>query len=362
MWTKFKDELPSEGAKIKVKFGNGKIVLGTVEGGCVVYPKSSKNSLTGVTLNSGQQKWILVGETRGKAKKPRRSGREAIKDPKVVDPKKRPTKEEIASKKAGGKDGNMERLVYQAIDRIKSGMSIDACRELICEEINPNTKRPYHERFADEVALTANRLIKQDYDIQRSEVISIHTQRYDKEIDELLHFVAPWYIEEDYKREEAKNIAYMNCLGVLHQKEELLGMHRKAFRLIINNEETTVIRNTKPNIDLSRLTLEEKVELNQLMEKSRRTEDEIGGVILRSEQAKVIEDVEHEVVEEKLNIDRMENKQPKEIVQPHLENMALLSIQEKMRLALRKKAKEELERVGSKTVEFDNPEHLTPAR
>lgn len=356
MWTKFKNRLPKEGVEVVVKFGNGILHRGKVQAGYVVYSKKEK--IKTETLTSGQKEWMLKGE-RGKAKKPRRKGREALKDSKVVDPKNRPTKEEIEKKGQGGVNGNMERLVYQAIDRIKSGLSIDACKELICEEINPNTKKPYHERFADEVALTANRLIKQDYDVQRSEVVSIHTQRYDKEIDNLLNFVAPSYIWEDYKREEAKNIAYMNCLSVLHQKEELLGMHRKAFRLIINNEETTIIKNTKPNIDLLRLTLEEKVELNQLMEKSRRTEDEIGGVILRSEQANVIEDIEHEVVEERLNIDRMENKQPKEIIQPHPENMALLSIQEKMRLALRMKAKEELERVGSKTVEFDNIEQLT---
>jgi len=359
MWTKFKNRLPKEAAIIVVKFGNGILHRGKVQAGCVVYSKSEK--IQAETLSSGQFEWMLKGE-RGKAKKPKRSGREALKDPKVVDPKNRPTKEEVEKKGVGGKDGNMERLVYQTIDRIKSGMSVDACRELICEEINPNTKKPYHERFADEVTLTANKLIKQDYDIQRSEVISIHTQRYDREIEVLLHFIPPWYIEEDWKREEAKNIAYMNCLGVLHQKEELLGMHRKAFRLIINNEETTIIKNTKPNIDLSKLTLEEKIELNQLMEKSRRTEDEIGGVILRSEQTKVIEDIQHEVVEERLNIDRMENKQPKEFIEPLPQNMALSGIQEKMRLALRRKAKEELERVGSKTVEFDNPEHLTPVR
>lgn len=361
MWTKFKNRLPKEGSVVVVKFGDGKLHRGKVQGGYVVYDQKESQKIEASTLMSGQFEWMLKGE-RGKAKKPRRSGREAIKDPKMVDPKNRPTKEEIEKKGQGGMNGNMERLVYQTIDRIKSGMSVDACKEILEEEINPNTKKPYHERFVQDVTIKANSLIKQDYDIQRAEVISVHTQRYDKEIQDLLNFVAPSYIWEDYKREEAKNIAYMNCLSVLHQKEELLGMHRKAFRLIINNEETTVIRNTKPNIDLSRLTLEEKIELNQLMEKSRRTEDEIGGVILRSEQARVIEDVEHEVVEERLNIDRMENRQPKEIIQPHPENMALLSIQEKMRLALRKKAKEELERVGSRTVEFDNPEHLAPAR
>jgi len=361
MWTKFKNRLPKEGSIVVVKFGNGVLHRGKIQAGCVVYDKAETKKIEAATLMSGQIEWMLKGE-RGKAKKPRRKGREAIKDPKMVDPKNRPTKEEIEKKGVGGKDGNMERLVYQTIDRIKSGMSIDACKEILEEEINPNTKKPYHERFVQDVTIRANTLIKQDYDIQRSEVISIHTQRYDREIESLLNYVAPSYIWEDYKREEAKNIAYMNCLGVLHQKEELLGMHRKAFRLIINNEETTIIKNTKPNIDLSRLTLEEKIELNQLMEKSRRTEDEIGGVILRSEQAKVIEDVEHEVVEERLNIDRMENKQPKEFIEPLPQNMALLSIQEKMRLALRRKAKEELERVGSKTVEFDNPEHLTPMR
>lgn len=133
-WTKFKKKLPTEGSKIKVRFGNGKIVIGTVQGKDIVYPKWSFNSLTGVTLASGQQEWFEIGETRGKAKKPRRSGRKAIEDPKVVDPKNRPAEEEI-------KSGNMERLVYKCIDLIKTGVSLDGCKSIMSEEINPNTKR-----------------------------------------------------------------------------------------------------------------------------------------------------------------------------------------------------------------------------
>jgi len=362
MWTKFSKQLPPNRSSIMVKFGDLRIVKGRVNGSCVDYSPNLK--LTPQTITSGQKEWSMVQkkDNRGRAKKPRRKGREAIKDPKMVDPKNRPTKEEIEKKGQGGVAGNMERLVYRMIDQIKSGMSIDSCKTLLEDEINPNTKRVYAPRFVQDISIKANTLIKQDYELQRSEVVSIHTQRYDREIQELLTYQAPYNDRKPWLQDEMNNAARMNCLGVLHQKEELLGMHRKSFKLIINNEDTTVIRTTKTNIDLSKLTLEEKIELNQLMEKSRRTDDEIGGVILRSEQARVIEDVEHEVVEERLNIDRMENKQPKEIIQPHPQDMALLSIQEKMRLALRKKAKEELERVGSKTVEFDNPEHQVPQR
>ena len=362
MWTKFKKKNPPQGAIINVKFGDGQVVQGKVEDNWIVYDKKSK--IEPSTLTSGQIEWSMVQakkrrprkDGRGKAKKPRRKGREAIKDPKVVDPKNRPTSEEIAKKGSGGVSGNMERLVYKTIDWIKSGLSIDACREMICEEINPNTKRPFHERFADMVVLTANKLVKKDYELQRTEVISLHMQRYDSEIQALLMYQAPPNERKPWLEEEMNVAARMNCLGVLHQKEQLLGMHRKEFRIVINNEETIEVRDQKTNIDLSKLSLEEKVELNELIEKSRQTEDEIGGVILRSEQAKEIEDVEHEVISEKINIDRMENREPKVIEQPHPEGTALLSIQEKMRLALQRKAKEEIARVGSKTVEFDNIE------
>jgi hypothetical protein len=349
-WTRFKDQRPSHNSIIKVKFGNGKILTAKVDGCDLLFAKSYKPELSRRTLASGQQEWREVGELRGKAPKPGRQSRTFVQDHRVVDPKNRPSEEELSIKERG-KAPNFEKLVYPTIDRIKSGLSLNACKELICQEINPNTNRPYHERFAQDIVLRANALIKEDYTIQRKEVISQHMMRYDQEINHLLNYVAPINDRQPWLEEQANINARMDCLNVLHQKEELLGMHRKKFRLIINNEDEITVREKSPKIDLSKLTLEEKIELNSLIEKSRRTEDEISGVILNKESRKVIEDVDCEVIEEKVNIDRMENKIP---ISRALPQTSLQDAKEKIRMALRKKAQEEYTRVGSRTAENDN--------
>lgn len=284
-------------------------------------------------------------ENRGKAKKPRRSGRRAIKDYKVVDPKNRPTEEEM-SKKKGGRSGNMERLVYKTLDWIKEGIALDVCKEILTNEINPSTKRPYHIRFVNEIVHEANKLIKQSYNYHKTQIVSLHTKRYDKQIQELLNIdVSRW---EPYKQVGKKIEAYMYLLDVLQQKETLLGMHRKSFKIVINNEQTTVVRDKKPKIDISKLTLDEQIEFNTLLEKARRSEEDLISVILNDNANEVIEDVECEVVEKK-NIDKMEHRKTKEL-NPVPVGSTMLGIEDKLKLALQRKAKEEFKKAGSKTV------------
>ena len=134
----------------------------------------------------GCTKGVVVKEDmRGKSKKNRRSGREVIKDISIIDPNNRPDESEMTGN--GGKDGNMERLVYKSIDWIKEGLSLDVCREILCNEINPSTNKPFHERFVNQVVYQANRLIKQSYTFGRSEIVILHINRYDKEIIRLVN-------------------------------------------------------------------------------------------------------------------------------------------------------------------------------
>lgn len=287
-------------------------------------------------------------DNRGKAKKPRRSGRQAVKDPKVVDPKNRPSEDEMKAK--GGKQGNLEKLVYRTIDWIKEGMSLDTCKEILTNQLNPATKKPYHPRFVNEVVTTANTTIKEYYNYHKSQLIALHTKRYDKDINELLNIDVSGYLP--YKQTEKKIEAYMRLLDVMQQKETLLGMHRKSFRLIINNEQTTIVREKKARLDISKLSLQEQIELNNLLEKARKNEDEIGGVILRDKPQEVTEDAEYVVVDNKLNVDRMEHREPKELNSAPI-GSTLTNVEDRLKLALQKKAKEEFKKVGSKTVDED---------
>jgi hypothetical protein len=294
-------------------------------------------------------------ENRGRAKKPRRSGREAIKDPRVVDPANRPSAEEIAKKGSGGLAGNMERLVYQIIDMIKSGIDLSTCEEILSEEINPNTNKKFAPRFIHNAVVVASGLIRRNYEIQQEEVVGLHIKRYNEEITRLLNIKLDRIPPQ--KRLAVKVEAYMNCLDTLHQKEKLLGMHTKDFKIIINNEETTIVREKKPKLDISKLTLAEKIELNALLEKSRKSDDdEVCSVILKKDVVGETIDIEAEVIVEKSNIDRMENREPQKAIDDKSQGQALMSLEDKLRETLRKRAQEEFLKAGSKTADSDNPE------
>lgn len=69
IWTKFKKQSPPEGARIKVKYSNGKMLTGTFKDGEVVYAKSCY--ISQLTLQSQLEEWRLVEERRGKSSKKR---------------------------------------------------------------------------------------------------------------------------------------------------------------------------------------------------------------------------------------------------------------------------------------------------
>lgn len=294
---------------------------------------------------------------RGKAKKPKRNSRKVIEDPNIVDPQNRPPSEEVG-KSVCGRIGNMERLVYETIDRIKSGTSLEVCREALLQQINPNTKKPFSTKFVTDVVLHANRLIKKHYEINTTDMISLHIKRYDEEIQKLREYRARVDPTKPWLAKNKNVLARIQCLEVLQQKEELLGMHRKAFKVVINEEETTIVQEQKGKIDVTRLTIDELIEFNTLIEKTRKTEDEISGVILRTREDRDIEDVEVETIKEKLNIDRMENRLPK-TVNPSLIPSTQQDLEFKIRLALSRQAKKELMKAGSKTIQYDEIEDGT---
>ena len=103
-------------------------------------------------------------------------------------------------------------------------------------------------------------------------------------------------------------MALDSVLQAMKQKETLIGMHRKTFRLIFNeqinffNDQKTEQPKTdpkqkKPTLNLDLLSFEEKVELLELIRISAMTDDEMHGVILRQKKAEEeTEDVEAEII------------------------------------------------------------------
>jgi AAA15 family ATPase/GTPase len=99
----------------------------------------------------------------------------------------------------------------------------------------------------------------------------------------------------------------MDALQALRQKEVLLGLHRKTFKIVFNTQNNFIDgaaakpKQTKQSFDLDRLTLEEQVELLDLIAISSRSEDEVYGVKLRGIDGKIIDEaVEVEVINDNI--------------------------------------------------------------
>ena len=129
-----------------------------------------------------------------------------------------------------------------------------------------------HSKFPEEpvtvitdIAKNAKKTIETAYCIERDYVIGQHLERYNQEILDLLEGVKD---EQDWKMFA---MHFENLLGALNQKEELLGFHSRRFKVIIQNVYKNIEVKKKNVLDfkLDNLTLEEKIDLMNLLDKAK---------------------------------------------------------------------------------------------
>ena len=173
----------------------------------------------------------------------------------------------------------------------------------------------------------ARKQLSQEYDRDREFVIANHINRYNKEIKRLFNIDVSEF--NKWKAAEMKTYAYFNLLEVLQQKEKVLGLHSKRLHIKINNEINLKTKKETPTLNLSALTLQEKIELYHLLQESEIDQENMS--IIPSTKHKVnkeeIEDAEY--VEELPNIDSIKAKEispTKEVDNPN----TLLTLQEKL--------------------------------
>lgn len=222
------------------------------------------------------------------------SGRKSLQDPKIVERKNR---RDITTTK--GPKPMMEKEVYQVIDWMKEGKSHEWCTQQLRATINERTQRVYAPRFVENIITTAGQLLNMYYRSQIHKVEKVHIARYNQIIIDKLN----------KKYEFSERMPEWLCIKIvsddlnealqaMKQKEVLLGMHRKTFKLTINTQNNINITNTnKPKqqldkIDIHNLSLEEQVELLSLIELTSRSDDEVYGVKL-----KTVEKHQDEVIE-----------------------------------------------------------------
>lgn len=216
------------------------------------------------------------------------SGKKALQNPNVVEKKNR---RDLSSNTRGPKP-LMEQEVYQTIDWMKQGQSTQWCTDMLKQTINQKTGRVYAPRFVENIITAANQLIEMYYRAQIYQVEQLHVTRYNQIIVDLLNKKYE-FNEEMPEWLRIKLIAddLNDVLQSLKQKETLLGMHRKTFKLTINTQNNInfgqpKIKPTQPaKLNLELLSLQDQVELLQLISITSRTDDEMYGVILSKTKA-----------------------------------------------------------------------------
>lgn len=262
------------------------------------------------------------------------SGRKALVDPKIVVKKNR---RDLSKVKPTGNKPMMEKEVYDTIDWMREGKSHEWCTEQLRNTINPNTGRLYAPRFVENIITAANQLINLWYKSHIYKVEKLHVSRYNKIIIDKLN--KKYSFNEgmpEWLMIKIQGDDLLEVLQAMKQKEMLVGMHRKSFKLTINTQNNINITSNKPKpkaaekIDIEKLTLNEQVELLQLIALSSRDEDEMFGVKLREKSADNIEDA---VVEEIVN-NNIKDIEPFSIPIQDNQGSTLLDIRDKIQQRL----------------------------
>lgn len=253
-----------------------------------------------------------------------------------------------------------KRWVLEAIDLMKTGYS----NAYIREHIMTNKEGAVSVAYIDSILSIANNEIVNSQFSKSEEIIPLHINRYNRQIKRLLEtkdgddllanaddevVIDP---ETYYKLRDKKIRAFSDCLDTMKLKEELLQFHHKDFVINYNLEEEVKIKDSPLKINLDKLTLEEQVELYQLIKKARKSENELAQIILNTTTSEVIEDITHEEVVEKPNIDQIKIEE-KEV---EIKKLPITSVDPTIRLkeALARVAAKKLREAGATLTDEEN--------
>ena len=168
-------------------------------------------------------------------------------------------------------------------------------------------------------------------------------------------------LQDFFRDEEYKNIPIKiqkeimvnklnNWIDVLGAKERVLQMHTKETQIKIYNKLNVKVKTKKVMFDLSSLTLQEKIEFLALINKTKRSQGELLGVIMGKEVKKeVTEDIEHEVVED-VNVNKIKQVNLPQPEKTRVPNKTLDDLTNKLKATLLKKAEKEFKKAGAKQV------------
>jgi len=202
------------------------------------------------------------------------------------------------------------RHIYFCIDKLKEGHTRKVVEGMLLEFGINKTDAPSFVSEAMEV-------VANQYFTQNDLIISLHVQRYNREINKLLKKTFDEFDLPTQRRLKVDN--NFKILEQLSAKENLLQLHNKNTIIRINQRNQTIIRSAPDHylesLDFSRLTLEERLELLSLINKTKQEQNLLEGVKLSTEDKVQKEYTEFEEVKEEVpNVTqiKLENKTEEE--------------------------------------------------
>jgi hypothetical protein len=263
------------------------------------------------------------------------------------------SKEYLAEEADHGEDGEF------AQELLQRGYMTTAIAHHITLRREAKGLSPHAESKLAEIISRAQLRLRLEYARDRRDIVSLHTARYNRQIRALIN------IDEQLDTESEKYIfkktkALHLLMDTLFQKEKLLGIHQRNFRIQINNDVNLTRRDKSiiSTLDLGKLSFTEQLELLDLLEKTKISAEEKMGIQeeLTDEYLDPNEDIEEvEVVteEEEPNVNKINLISSKQDDRELGPANSLMDIEQKMKQALQKRVKQEL---GSKGAHFDEVE------
>lgn len=155
------------------------------------------------------------------------------------------------------------------------------------------------------------KMISNQFARDSKSIISLHVKRYNKEIKNLLGKTYEGLIDEDIDEDveggkdsesaalkrKMRIYALMNCLDVMFAKEKVLQLHTKQTQVKVFNQLNAKVKEKKVMFNLKDLSLNEKIEFLALIQKAKKSDNELYSVTMSNKTQEVIEDIEHEEVE-----------------------------------------------------------------
>lgn len=206
-------------------------------------------------------------------------------------------------------------LAERVYNLIKDGLRSNEIFASLCVEDADMTETKFMKLLADSYKFFENSILK-----DREYTFQMHMSRYEDIYQKCMRMEGFWH-EMELDKKNPKDInqimtKYMQAIKALQYKEDLLGLHDKKVVLEFNDSHATIIRNERdvyrgvPGYNLDNLSLDEKVELLNLIKESRTVPIEgIQRVIIKQRKIEIdLESGNRKVVEDIKKIDNTEIK------------------------------------------------------